>query len=143
MASVKFLLAEKSRRLVSIGSNANVLDAARLMNKHHIGALVVIEKDKLLGVFTERDVLCRVVVDFVNPEEVPVCHVMTTQVITCSEEMTVREAASLMKFKRIRHLPVLDKDKHVIGMISIGDINAHHRVEAERTAKCLLEYIHA
>ena len=130
------------RRLVSIGVDATVLDAAGMMNKHHIGALVVIENGELVGMFTERDVLRRVVAKRKKPDRVLVGQVMTKQVIVCNQNATVQEAASLMKHKRIRHVPIIDESDRVVGMISIGDINAHQRIETERTAQCLYEYLY-
>ena len=142
MGTVKSILAAKGRHVWSIGPGANVLEAALLMNQHKIGALVVMEGERLVGMFTERDVLRRVVGEARNPASTRVAYVMTREVICCSPEMTLEEARGVMKNRRIRHLPVMEGDDHLLGLVSIGDLNAHQEHAQERHIHLLNEYLY-
>ena len=142
MNTVKSILADKGGQVWSVGPGATVLDAALLMNEHKIGALLVMEGGQLAGIFTERDVLRRVVGEARNPASTPVADVMSREVICCSPEMTLEEARGVMKNRRIRHLPVLDEEGMMLGMVSIGDLNAHQASTQERTIHLLHEYIY-
>ena len=125
MATVNDILAKKGSEILSIGRTATVLDAAQIMNKHKVGALVVLEKRQIIGIFTERDVLRRVVAKRRDPAKIPIEQVMTTKIACCRSGTPLEEAKSVFKHRRIRHLPVVDKERSVVGMISIGDLNAH------------------
>ena len=107
MSNVKDILHNKGDEVISIGKSATVMEAALLMNKHKIGALVVLDEDKLNGIFTERDVLRRVVVEKKDPEKTKVTEVMTTDVACCRPQTSIEEARTVMKNHRIRHLPVV------------------------------------
>jgi CBS domain-containing protein len=126
---------------LTIGPAASVLQAALLMNEHRIGSLVVVEDGRVMGMFTERDVLQRVVAERRNPETTRVEEVMTTAVVCCSPETTVDEARGVMRNRRIRHLPVSDADGRLLGLISIGDLNAQLQAAQEQTVFLLTEYI--
>src|SRR4051812_25940238 len=110
MATVKDLLAGKGNHVMTVGPDASVLDAATLMNDQKIGSLVVLEAGRVVGMFTERDVLRRVVSERRAPATTPVREVMTAEVICCTPETTVEEAAGAMRTRRIRHLPVVCED---------------------------------
>jgi CBS domain-containing protein len=112
------------------------------MNQHKLGALVVTVEDQLVGMFTERDVLRRVVGELRNPAEVKVAEVMTDHVICCSPDMDIEELSAIMKDKRIRHLPVCDTDGRLKGMISIGDLNAFYVNQQEAQIHSLSDYIY-
>jgi CBS domain-containing protein len=142
MADVREILATKGGRVISIGKNAMVLEAAQLMNQHKIGALVVIDNDMVEGIFTERDVLRRVVADQRNPAHTKVADVMTKDVACCHPHTAIDEAGSVMKHHRIRHLPVVGPDRRLHGMISIGDINAYHADSQAVTIQFLNEYLY-
>jgi len=142
MANVQDLLAIKGTHVLSIGGVATVLDAALVMNEHKIGALVVIDQGRIVGMFTERDVLHRVVAERRDPATVRVADVMTRDVVCCVPETSVDEASTVMKERRIRHLPVCGPESQVIGMISIGDVNAFHAHSQERTIHHLNEYLY-
>jgi len=110
--------------VVTIRSSATVAEAAKLMNEHRIGALGVVDDGEgLVGMFTERDVLTRIVAQERAPSETTVREVMTTPVAACAPETPANEMRCVMREKRIRHLPVVD-DGRVIGMVSLGDLNA-------------------
>jgi CBS domain-containing protein len=142
MATVKDILATKGAHVQSIGPTASALDAALLMNEHKIGSLVVMEEGELVGMITERDLLQRVVAARRDPVESLVRDVMTTEVVCCRTYTPLDEARGVMKNRRIRHLPVVDEDRHLLGMISIGDLNAHQAHDHEWTIHVLEEYIH-
>ena len=142
MAVLRDLLAVKGNHLVSIGPRASALDAAVLMNDHKIGALVVIEEGRLVGIFTERDVLRRIVADRRDPAETPVDEVMTREVVGCSPDTSVDAASTIMKERRVRHLPIIDDAGDLMGMVSIGDVNAFHSSKQEQTIHHLQEYLY-
>lgn len=135
METVSDLLAAKPRRIVSTSPATTVLQATWLMNEHAIGSLLVTSNDCLVGIFTERDVLRRVVAEGRSPEATPVSDVMTSEVVCCSPETPVEEVADLMRRRRIRHVPIIDHDEKLVGVVSIGDINAH------RFAACATELV--
>jgi CBS domain-containing protein len=142
MATVKDLLARKGNANIwSVGKEATVLQAAQLMNEHKIGALVVLENDALIGIFTERDVLKRVVVEQRPPATTHVKEVMTTGLACCKLDTPLEEARSAMKNRRIRHLPVIDEEGRMRGLISIGDVNAFDAAEQEHTIFLMNEYL--
>ncbi len=142
MAIANDILAGKGRRLNTISPEASVYDAAVVMNEHRIGSVLVMSEDRLVGIFTERDILRRVVAAQRDPAETAVSQVMTTDVACCRPHTDLEEARSVMKNRRIRHLPVVADGGEVVGLISIGDLNAHQVDSQERTIYQLQEYIH-
>jgi len=141
MATVYDILAVKGPHVLSIGPDASVLDAAILMNEHKVGSLLVMDAGRLVGIITERDMLMRVLGKRRDPADVKVCDVMTTEVACCRPDTAVDEARGVMKNRRIRHLPVLDGDGRLLGVVSIGDLNAHLARDQEVTIHILNEYI--
>ncbi len=141
MATVRDILAEKGSHVLSIGEEATALDAALLMNEHKIGGLPVLRDGAVAGMFTERDLLQRVVAERRDPAEVFVGQIMTRRITVAGPETTIEEARSLMKNKRIRHLPIVDRERRPLGLISIGDLNAHQLVDQEKTVDALREYL--
>ena len=141
VVSVRELLERKGAHVLTIGPAASVLEAAALMNEHRVGALVVVEGSRVVGMFTERDVLMRVVGERRDPDATRVEDVMTAAVVCCSPETTVDEARGVMRDRRIRHLPVADADGRLLGLISIGDLNAQLQATQEQTVFLLTEYI--
>ena len=119
-----------------------VLAATQRMNEHSIGSLIVTDDGRLCGIFTERDVLRRIVVAQRNPVETLVGDVMTTHVACCSLESTVDEVRSMMKTHRVRHLPVVSNNGELLGLVSIGDLNAYLANDREVTMHFLNEYLH-
>lgn len=141
MARVRDLLERKGPQVLTIGPAASVLQAAVLMNEHRVGSVVVVEDGRVVGMFTERDVLQRVVGGRRDPAATPVGEVMTTAVVCCAPETTVDEARGVMRDRRVRHLPVADADGRLLGLISIGDLNAQLQAAQEQTVFLLTEYI--
>ncbi|MGA3006342.1 MAG: CBS domain-containing protein [Opitutaceae bacterium] len=129
-ASISTLLEHKGSSVFSVPPTATVAAAVGEMNRQKIGCVLVMEGGRLAGVFTERDVLTRVVASEIDPKTTPVTRVMTSKVNTISSEATIEEVMTMFAEKRCRHLPVVDEGR-LIGLISIGDIsrwvaNAHH-----------------
>jgi CBS domain-containing protein len=142
MATVREILARKGSHVSTISPRATVLEAALLMNDHKIGSLVVIDGGEVVGMFTERDVLRRVVGEQRDPGQTQVGDVMTTEVVCCTLETTIAEARGAMKNRRVRHLPLVDGDRRLQGLISIGDLNAYETSDHEQTIYLLQEYIY-
>jgi CBS domain-containing protein len=142
MTTVMALLVVKGARVLTIGKEATVLDAALLMNEHKVGALVVTHGGDVAGMFTERDVLRRVVGEQRDPARTRVEEVMTADVFCCTPQTTIDEARGAMKNRRIRHLPVVDAGRRLCGLISIGDLNAHQMTSQEHTIHLMHEYLY-
>jgi CBS domain-containing protein len=141
MPVVRDLLARKGTDVVSIQPTASVLEAARLMNDRGVGGVVVVdEANALLGIFTERDILRRVVAAGLPPETTKVADVFTRDIITCTPEMNVEEVGSLMTTRRVRHLPVVDAGG-LHGVVTIGDLLAHRVSDQETTIQHLNSYV--
>jgi CBS domain-containing protein len=125
MDTVLELMQAKSSQTIGISPHVAVRQATRLMNDHGIGSLLVTSGGRLVGIFTERDVLRRIVADGRSPDDTRVGEVMTAEVICCSPAASIEDVAETMRRCRVRHVPVVDDDESVIGVVSIGDINAH------------------
>ena len=142
MRSVSDILESKANDVVTVTPEQTVLEAARRMNEHRIGAVVVVAPDNSVsGIFTERDVLRRVVADGRPAETTPVREVMSTPVTCCKLNTSVAECQSVMTTKRLRHLPVVDRGQ-LAGMISIGDILAQEVEIQQHTIEYLHDYLH-
>lgn len=142
MPMVHDILREKTESLVCVDEFATVAQAVQAMNDRRIGAVMVLDDNHdLVGMFTERDVLRRIVAREENPREVLVHQVMSRLPITCTPETDLDEVAELMQSRRIRHLPVLDEQRRLIGIISIGDINAFNVMAKQATINNLSDYI--
>src|SRR5947209_5780033 len=126
MPTVSDVLASKGMsRVHSIAPTATVLEAVEKMNQLKIACLLVMDEGQIMGIFTERDVLQRVVGQMLRPTDTPISDVMTRDVVCIEPDTDVDDVSTLMKERRIRHLPVCDRGR-VVGMISIGDVNAMH-----------------
>jgi CBS domain-containing protein len=121
MKLVCHLLDSKGRDVVSIAPDASVLDAIRLMSDRGIGALVVMDGNKLAGILTERDYARKVILKGRASDATEVREIMTTDVITTTSSESVEKCMNIVTDKRIRHLPVVDEGE-IVGMISIGDL---------------------
>lgn len=138
---VSSILDAKRGEVRTIDAAAMVREAVAMMNQHCIGSLVVLDGERLVGIFTERDVLTRVVADSRDPTTLRVGEVMTKQLLVIDRDTSVKHAMSLMTTKRCRHLPVLANGK-LVGMISIGDLTRWVIQDQERTLDDLNDYIH-
>ena len=136
---LKDLLAKKEKVVIQVESDCIVAAAARKMRDNKVGALMVMKNDTLSGIFTERDLMSRVVAEGLNPEKVQVSEAMTSSIATVPLETPIREAANIMSQNRIRHLPVLEEGQ-LYGVISVGDILAWKLREQEFTLHQLEDY---
>lgn len=142
---VSMVLKRKGYRVWSVSPQASVLDAVREMNARATGCVLVMDGAQLLGVFTERDVLTRVVAAERNPATSSVRDVMTAKPHTITEDATIQETMDLFHSKRFRHLPVVDRNaSRVLGMISIRDISRWladaHQAEAQQLRQYITGY---
>jgi CBS domain-containing protein len=104
-----------------IGADAKVFQAAKMMKMLNIGVLPVIRREEIVGIVTDRDIAIRVVAERLDPQNTPVGQVMTAEVICCSEDTTIEEAAGLLEENQVHRLLVLSNNK-VCGIISIADV---------------------
>jgi CBS domain-containing protein len=141
MLSVQQLLDQKPKGIYSIEPGEPVLAAIRKMAEHHIGALLVMTGDKLVGIVSERDYARKVVLLGRSSTETKVDSIMTSKVITVNPRQDANDCMRLMTDKRIRHLPVVSGDR-VVGVLSIGDLVRAVIEEQERTIADLETYIH-
>lgn len=137
---VSSVLAEKGRQVYTVSRSATVSDAVREMNEKGVGALLVVDAGRPVGMFTERDVLRRVVDADRDPAQTRVSSVMSRDVMTISPGLHVEEAMTLMTARRFRHLPVLDGGE-VVGMVSIGDLMRWITLHQEDHIRQMTEYI--
>ena len=132
--SIATLLEQKSGAIFTIPTTVTVAEAVQEMNAHKVGSVLVMSGLRLAGIFTERDVLRRVVGDNLDPKLTPITKVMTSEVLTIPPTATVQQVMDLFTEKRCRHLPVMDNGV-LMGVISIGDVSrwvaSMHRAEAE------------
>jgi len=121
MNTVKQLLDAKGHDVWAIAPSDSVYDALTLMAEKEIGALLVLEEGKLVGIMSERDYARKVILKGKFSKDTPVREIMTPRVICVRPEQTVKECLALMTEHRIRHLPVLADDQ-LVGVVSIGDL---------------------
>jgi CBS domain-containing protein len=119
---VKQILERKGNNVWSIDSEATVYDALSFMAEKNIGALLVTEESKPVGIFSERDYARKLVLKGKDEGGTQVKDVMTDQVIVVELDRKIEECLALMTGKFIRHLPVVNKDREIVGIISIGDV---------------------
>ena len=141
MSTISDVLARKGTEVATIAPDATVLDAANLMNQHRIGALCVVDHDDLVGIFTERDILNRVISAERDAATTKVGEAMTSAVVTCGPQGKTDDCAAVMSHRRIRHLPVVDGDQ-LVGMISTGDLMALQATEKQAFIEDLYQYLH-
>ena len=142
MKNVTQLLQAKGKEIHSIGPDARVFDALRLMAEKDVGALVVTEGGRLAGIVSERDYARKVILHGKSSHDILVREIMTTKVITVHPGQTVEDCMALMTSKRIRHLPVTDGER-LVGLLSIGDLVKEVIADQEATIKQLESYIHS
>lgn len=148
MPTAQSILKSKGHDVTIVDLSDTVAEAARRMSSLHIGALVVVDGEKAVGIISERDILTKVVAPGLPPEGTRVGDVMTTPMICCRRDTSVTECRSVMTEKRIRHLPIVE-GRRLFGIISARDVMASD-VETmkgtikdlERTMAELNEYLY-
>jgi len=141
MPTAKTILDRKGSEVVTVASDVSVLEAAHVMNAHKIGALVVTSGDRAVGIFTERDILNRVVAVQLAPAETSVADVMSAPMACCKRSTTLMECRNVMTQRKIRHLPVVEEGQ-LFGIISSTDLLAAQSLIHQDTIEYLSEYLH-
>jgi len=119
--SIRDILKRKGDETVSVASTASVLEAVRLMASQNVGAVLVIDAGRLVGILSERDCARNLILEDKSAKDTPVEELMTSEVLVVSPTHTVEQCMFLMTENRVRHLPVLE-DGQLIGIVSIGDV---------------------
>lgn len=114
---------------ITVPVDATVWDAIEIMVNQRVGAVAIVDDGKLKGIFTERDVVRKIVQEGLDPKATAIAEVMTTEMITESAETTVKDGLQVMSEHKIRHLPVVDENNTLEGMVSLRFL-MHNRVEA-------------
>ena len=140
MKTARQLLDIKGGKTFSVTPDTMVYDALLVMAEHMVGALLVMEDDRLAGIFSERDYAREVVIKGRTSRTTLVSEIMSTKLITVTPDTTVDECMSLMSGKRIRHLPVIENGK-VLGVLSIGDLVKETMANQEFLIQQLESYI--
>jgi CBS domain-containing protein len=131
MAAVSNILGSKRKEIFSIAPDTSVYHALEIMVDKNVSALLVMENDKLAGIFTERDYARKVALKGKASKDTHIGDIMTSNLITVKPESTIEECMGLMSSKYIRHLPVVDGAK-LVGIISIGDV-VRHIIEEQKS----------
>ena len=140
MALVNQVLTRKPREIFSVAPLATVYDALKLMAARNVGALLVMDGDRLLGLFSERDYARKIVLHGKTSRETPVREVMVERVPCVRPNQSLEEAMAIMTEFRTRHLPVVEDGK-VVGIVSIGDVVKEHISEQHFVIHQLEKYI--
>ncbi len=130
----------KDRPTQSIRTDQTVLEAARWMVEHNIGALPVLDAGKLVGIFSERDIMKRVVAESRDPARTRVAEVMTANVVVVSPEDDLESCMLMMKQHGFRHLPI-SRDQKLIGLVSLRDVLLHSVNEKDGEVRMMRQYI--
>lgn len=137
---IRDLLRRKGEDVYSVGPLSTVIDAVNIMNDHHVGSVLVMEAGYPVGIFSERDVLVRVVAAHRDPRQTLVRDVMTTRIHTASPEDRLLDVMRLMTEQRCRHIPVMEADR-LLGLVSIGDITKATQHDLRQEVLELSNYI--
>jgi len=135
------ILHKKGIDVATVDRKNTVLDAAKTMNQRRIGAVVVTDGDRVVGIFTERDILNRIVAAGKDAKTTRIEEVMTSPMACCRRDTRLTECRTVMTQKRIRHLPVVEDGK-LYGIISAGDIVAGEVADQQATIEYLHEYLY-
>lgn len=140
MEPLEIVLAEKGAGLYVVDAEATVLDAVALMCDAHVGALLVTRDGKIDGVFSERDLMTRVVLGQLDPAHVAVGDVATRSLLCVKRTTSPHDAMSLMTKRRVRHLPVVEGTR-VLGIVSIGDLVRWTLRDKDHEIEQLYDYV--
>jgi CBS domain-containing protein len=134
------ILQKKGDKVFSVAPKTTVFEAIRVMAGHKIGAALVMDDDRIVGIFTERDYMNKIILENHSSKDTPVKDVMTSKVAFITPDALIEEGLAVMTEKRCRHLPVLD-NKKLIGVVSIGDLVRQLINDQKIAIKSLTEYI--
>lgn len=139
--TLREILSQKPGELFSVSLSASVREAVEVMAEHGVGSVLVMDDDRLRGLFTERDLMCRVIHKGLDADGTPIRDVMTSEITAVSPDMKVGEAMSLCTDRRVRHLPVYHEDE-LIGLVSSGDLTKAAVKDQQHTIEDLISYIY-
>ena len=140
MLSVRQMLSEKGSAVVSITPDTSVFDALKVMNEKNIGAVLVMEDEELVGIFSERDYARKVILAGRSSKTTEVKELMTCKVYCIDPSRTIQDVMELMNEHRFRHVPVMESEK-VIGVLSSGDVMRGVVAEQKNTIESLESYL--
>lgn len=138
---LKELIQHKGSQVCHVEPETTIEEAAYLMCRDRVGALLVMHEEQIIGILTERDLLNRVVAKGLLPSTTLVHEVMTREVVVVRPSITIRDAMQIVTEKRFRHLPVVE-DGHLLGMLSSGDLTRWIVAEEEGMIHTLMDYIY-
>ncbi len=146
MSLLREILHSKGSHVHSITQHATLADAVQQLVKKNLGSLVVCEGEgdasQMVGIITERDILRACAENNSHLEQIRISQVMTREIITCAPDDTVQDAMGAMTNHRIRHLPIMDDDGSLMGIVSIGDLVKHQHDQLTMENHYLKSYIH-
>lgn len=142
MKTVQQILNTKPVQIFSVSQSTSVLDALKLMTEKNISALLIMDNEQLLGIFTERDYARKIVLQGKTSMETPISEAMTANPITVNPKDSIELCMQIMTDKHIRHLPVVEEDK-AVGMVSIGDVVKFIIADQKQTISQLESYINS
>lgn len=140
MAKVKDLI--KNRQTFTVEDHQTVFEVAKFLVEHNIGAAPVLHDKQLVGIFSERDIMKRVVAEARDPRSTRIADIMTKGPVTVTPETSVEQCMVLMRDHNCRHLPICEENR-LWGLISLRDVLAHDLAEKEEEARHLKAYIHS
>ena len=139
MKSIRSIVA--NRDTVTVDSTTSVLDAARVMSARHIGAVPVVDGERVVGIFTERDVMARIVAEARDPRTTPIAQVMSTDLVVTEINESFEACLARMQQARVRHILVLDNGR-LAGIISLRDLMAADLDDKDEAISLLNAYVH-
>ncbi len=134
------ILQKKEKNVFSVTPKTTVFEALHLMASNKIGGVLVMEEDRIVGIFTERDYMNKIILEDRTSKETRVKDVMTVKVVFITPDVSIKEGLAVMTEKKCRHLPVLD-NKKLVGMVSMDDLVRQIIKDQKITIKSLTEYI--
>ena len=140
MRNVSHILERKVSRIISLDAQEPVLEAIRLMAEHHIGAVLVMQGEELIGIASERDYARKVILQGRSSADTPVSAVMSAPVVCVSPLESVTDCMAIMTERRIRHLPVIENGR-LVGIVSIGDLVKEVIEDQKQEISYLQQYI--
>jgi len=140
MSKVSQILERKGGRVIAVGKDSPVLETIRLMAEQHIGAVLVMDGDELVGIASERDYARKVILQGRSSSDTPVSLIMSAPVICVTPADSVTDCMSIMTERHVRHLPVLDGGR-LVGVVSIGDLVKELIEEQKQEITYLQAYI--
>jgi len=141
MISLEGILDSKGHELYVVSPTDTALHAVEVMCREHVGAVLVMDGDVLAGIFSERDLMTRVVLARRDPTDCRVGEVMTSRAVCAPLDATLHDALSLMTYRRVRHVPVVDRRGRVVGVVSMGDLVACTARDRENEIEQLHQYV--